>query len=152
MAKKEAAAYIVPGRLFVSYFNYYGALASEFYRQLRDNKKIMGIKCPTCSKVYIPPRSTCAKCFGNLNEWVEVSSKGTITTYTIIHYTYSPNNQPMDVPYACGIIQLDGADTGLCHLLGEVAPDKISIGMRVEAVFKDQRQGNILDIKYFRPV
>ncbi|HIE17523.1 MAG TPA: Zn-ribbon domain-containing OB-fold protein [Dehalococcoidia bacterium] len=153
MSGKEATApYIVQGRLYVPYFNYYGALASEFYRQLRDSKKIMGVKCPSCDKVYMPPRSVCAVCFGNLNQLVEVSTQGAVLTYTVIHYTYSPSYQPATIPYAYGIIQLDGADTGFCHLLGEVDLDRLSIGMRVEAVFKDQREGNILDIKYFRPV
>ncbi|MBM4447135.1 MAG: Zn-ribbon domain-containing OB-fold protein [Chloroflexi bacterium] len=153
MAKEEATApFTVPGRLYVPYFNYYGALASEFYRQLRDNKKIMGVKCPTCQKVYVPPRSVCAVCFSNLSELVEVLPRGTVQTYTVIQYTYSPSYQPTDVPYACGIIQLDGADTGMCHLLGETALDKITIGMRVEAVFKDKCEGNILDIKYFKPL
>jgi uncharacterized OB-fold protein len=153
MAKKEIVTpHIVPGRLYVPYFNYYGSLGSEFYRQLRDNKKIMGVKCPKCKKVYMPPRSVCAMCFNNLSELVEVSPKGTLLTYTVIHCTYSPSYQPADVPYAYGIIQLDGADTGLCHLLGEIDLDKITIGMRVEAVFKDKREGNILDIRYFRPV
>ncbi len=153
MTKKEITApHIVPGRLYVPYFNYYGALGSEFYRELRDNKKIMGVNCPKCKRVYVPPRSVCATCFSNLSQLVEVSPRGTLLTYTVIHYTYSPSYQPADVPYAYCIIQLDGADTGLCHLLGEVDLDKITIGMRVEAVFKDKREGDILDIKYFRPV
>jgi len=153
MSRKEATTpHIVPGRLYVPYFNYYGTLVSEFYRQLRDNKKIMGVKCPSCDKVYMPPRSVCAACFGNLDQLVEVSTQGTVLTYTVIHYTYSPSYQPAAIPYAYGIIQLDGADTGFCHLLGEVDLDRLSIGMRVEAVFNDQREGNILDIKYFRPV
>lgn len=152
MKKEVVTPHIVPGRLYVPYFNYYGALGSEFCRRLRDNKKITGVKCSQCRKVYVPPRSVCATCFNNLSELVEVSSKGTLLTYTVIHYTYSPNYQPADVPYACGIIQLDGADTGLCHLLGEVDLDKITIGIRVEAVFKDKGEGNILDIQYFRPV
>lgn len=149
---KITAPHIVPGRLYVPYFNYYGALGSEFYRQLRDNKKIMGAKCPVCNRVYMPPRSVCAICFSNLSQLVEVSPRGTLLTYTVIHYTYTPTYQPAPVPYAYGIIQLDGADTGLCHILGEVEFDKIIIGMRVEAVFKEKREGNILDIKYFRPV
>jgi len=57
----------------------------------------------------------------------------------------------MDAPYPVGIIKLDGADTGMCHLLGEVVPEDIKIGMRVEAVFQEQRKGNILDIAYFKP-
>jgi uncharacterized OB-fold protein len=28
----------------------------------------------------------------------------------------------------------------------------LSIGMRVEAVFKEERAGNMLDIKYFKPL
>ncbi len=149
---KITAPHIVLGRLYVPYFNYYGALGSEFYRQLRDNKKIMGVKCPVCNRVYMPPRSVCAICFSNLSHLIEVSPRGTLLTYTVIHYTYTPTYQPAAVPYAYGIIQLDGADTGLCHILGEVEFDKIIVGMRVEAVFKEKREGNILDIKYFRPV
>jgi uncharacterized OB-fold protein len=57
------------------------------------------------------------------------------------------------LPVAYGIIKLDGADTGFVHMLGEVDLDKIKIGMRVKAVFReDERKGNILDINYFKPV
>jgi uncharacterized OB-fold protein len=51
-----------------------------------------------------------------------------------------------------GIIKLDGASTGLMHLLGEVDLNSIGVGMRVKAVFRDERQGNYLDIKYFKPL
>ncbi|GAI01682.1 unnamed protein product, partial [marine sediment metagenome] len=30
--------------------------------------------------------------------------------------------------------------------------DNIRVGMRVKAVFRDAREGNYLDIKYFRPL
>jgi uncharacterized OB-fold protein len=46
---------------------------------------------------------------------------------------------------------LDGATSGLVHLLGEVNLNDISIGMRVKAVFREARQGDYLDIKYFKP-
>jgi len=51
-------------------------------------------------------------------------------------------------------VRLDSTDGGLVHFLGQVEPDQVCIGMRVEAVFKDKadRQGSILDIAYFRPV
>jgi uncharacterized protein len=56
----------------------------------------------------------------------------------------------MIAPFAYGIIKLDGADTGLPHYLGEVEFEKIKIGMRVEPIFRKERQGTILDIKYFK--
>jgi uncharacterized OB-fold protein len=58
----------------------------------------------------------------------------------------------VEPPLVYGIIQLDGADTGLVHMLGEVEPEQLRIGMRVQAVFKEERVASILDIKYFKPL
>jgi hypothetical protein len=60
--------------------------------------------------------------------------------------------QPVEPPIIYGIIQLDGADTGLLHMLGEVDLEQLKIGMRLQAVFQEKRVGSILDIKYFKPV
>jgi len=127
-----------------------GAVGSRFLIELRDKKRIMGTRCPACNRVYIPARSICKDCFGQLDEWVEVSSKGTVLTYAI-DYEVKPI-QPMAIPIVYGIIQLDGADTGFVHMLGEVDPEQLRVGMRVQAVFKKEREGNILDIKYFKPL
>jgi len=42
---------------------------------------------------------------------------------------------------------------GMLHLLGEVSPEEVAVGMKVKAVWKPQgeRQGAITDIRYFRP-
>ena len=61
---------------------------------------------------------------------------------------------PLDEPQLPAVIRLDGAsDGGFLHLLGEVAPDDVRIGMEVEAVWKpaEERAGSILDIAHFRP-
>ena len=127
-----------------------GAVGSRFLIDLRDKKKIMGTRCPTCNRVYVPARSICKDCFGQLDEWVEVSNKGTVLTYSI---EYEPKPiQPVDPPVIYGIIQLDGADTGLVHMLGEVDPEQLRVGMRVQAVFSDERVASIMDIKYFKPL
>jgi uncharacterized OB-fold protein len=40
------------------------------------------------------------------------------------------------------------------HLLGEVDPKEIKIGMKVKAVWKEtqDREGAITDIRYFKPI
>jgi hypothetical protein len=40
------------------------------------------------------------------------------------------------------------------HKLGEVEPDEVKIGMRVQAVWKPEgdREGSITDILYFKPI
>ena len=138
------------GQIYIPNTYSAGAVGSRFLIELRDNKRIMGIRCPTCNRVYVPARSVCKDCFAQLNEWVEVSDKGTLLTYTVCH---QPNRvQPMEPPLVYGIIQLDGADNGFVHMLGEVDPEQLRIGMRVQAVFKDKREASILDIKYFKPL
>jgi len=136
--------------LFTNILYEVGLIDSRFFLELRDQGKLMGLRCPECQCVYVPPRVTCKKCFRELNEWIEVGDQGTLMTYTIV---YKPGiRQPMEPPYVLGIIMLDGADTGLVHCLGEINPDEVSIGMRVKAVLKESREGNIRDIRYFRPI
>jgi uncharacterized OB-fold protein len=129
-----------------------GAVGSRFLIELRDNERIMGTRCPTCNLVYVPARSVCRDCFGQLSEWVEVSQQGTLLTYTVA--CESNPVQPWEPPVAYGIVQLDGADTGFVHMLGEVDPEQLKVGMKVRAVFKvkKERQASILDIKYFKPL
>jgi uncharacterized OB-fold protein len=141
---------LIAERNFDSIFSYTaGTIRSRFLTEIRDNKRIVGTKCPHCGKVWVPARSTCMKCFGSLKDFVAVSDRGTVTTYSVINC--SQPFYPAKSPFVFGIIQLDGADTGLVHLLSEIDPEDVKIGMKVQAVFKEERIGSILDIKYFKP-
>lgn len=143
-------AWIYHGQVYIPNTYYAGEVGSRFLVEIRDNKRIMGTRCPRCNRVYVPAKSICGDCIDKLSEWVEVSDKGTLHTYTIYHEPSSV--QPLEPPIVYGIIQLDGADTGLVHMLGEVDPEQLRIGMRVQAVFRDDRSGSILDIRYFKPL
>jgi len=140
---------VLKGRIKVPYSWQAGETASFFLRELRDSMKIWGKRCPRCEKVLVPPRKSCPFCFVNTEQWVEVSTEGTVATFTIVKRDTPV--QPAKSPFAYAVICLDGADTGLVHLLGEVEPEAIREGMRVKAVFAETRQGSLLDIVYFRP-
>jgi len=142
--------WIYHGQIYIPNTYTAGGVGSKFLIALRDKKKIMGTRCPTCNRIYVPARSVCKDCFSQLDEWVEVSDKGTLLTYTV--YPQSSRVQPVEPPIVYGIIQLDGADTGIVHMLGEVDLEQLRIGMRVQAVFKEKREASILDIKYFKPL
>jgi len=132
------------------YTRYAGRTGSQFLIELRDNKKIIGTKCPVCHRVYVPARSFCHVCFKPMDEWVKVSNDGTLMSYTMVYQ--SEPSYPVKTPFAYGIIKLDGADTGITHIIGEVSPNDLKIGVRVQAIFKDERVGSILDIMYFKPI
>lgn len=127
-----------------------GAVGSRFLIGLRDRKKIMGTRCSGCNRVYVPARSICGDCYQQLTDWVQVSDKGTVLTYSVRHEDNGV--QPAETPVVYGIVQLDGADTGFVHMMGEVELEELRIGMRVKAVFREERTASILDIKYFKPL
>jgi uncharacterized OB-fold protein len=147
---KDLDVFIYHGKIYIPNTYTAGAVGSRFLIELRDNKKIVGTKCTTCDLVYVPARSVCKHCFAELDKWVEVSDRGTLQTYTVAGQRNGV--QPVDPPIIYGIVQLDGASTGLVHMLSEVDFEKLAVGMRVKAVFAEKRVGSILDIKYFAPL
>ncbi|MCU0844733.1 MAG: OB-fold domain-containing protein [Spirochaetes bacterium] len=131
-----------------------GMHGSKFFTELRDNKKLMGVRCPKCKMVYIPPRGVCGPCFEEMKDFVEVGPGGVIGTYTILRFAFidPETGQQKPVPYGYGFIKLDGADTLFQHYIDIVDEKKIKVGARVEAVFADERKGTIRDILYFRVI
>jgi len=138
-------------RIKLPYNWWLGEIGSRFYANIRDHRKITGIRCPQCRLVFVPPKANCPKCFSRMEEWVELKDTGILINFTIVRYRI-PSIQPMEPPFALGIIQLEGADTGVMHLLGEVDFKELRLGMKVKAVFSEARKGHLLDIKYFKAV
>lgn len=142
--------YIYEGQVYIPNTYTAGAVGTRVLEALRDRKRILGMRCRECNRVYAPARSTCNGCFGLMDEYVTVGPLGTLQTYAVMH---QPNiTQPVPTPILYAIVQLDGADNGFVHLLGAVEPERVRIGMRVEAVFREERKGSLLDIRYFRPL
>ncbi len=153
---QEEEILIMPGAWNLPFRHTAGRFASRFFRELRDNKKIFGVRCPDCQRVLLPPRPLCERCFVSIDEWVEVGHQGTLEAFTICYLPFQGLPPP---PIATIMVKLDGADGCLNHVLSGVdlsdvdkANELVKIGMRVEAVWRDERKGEIGDIEYFRPV
>jgi uncharacterized OB-fold protein len=133
-----------------------GTAYKRWFDGLKDGK-ILGNRCPKCSKTMVPPRSFCPECNVDITEWVEVSQEGTIVTWTGVNKSFS--SAPSDSPYICALVRLDGTDCNFLHLVAgdptgasSGSPGKIMRGGRVRAVWNEDRKGHLLDIKYFQPV
>jgi len=127
-----------------------GLAGERFFREIRDNARLMATHCPNCDYTYLPPRAYCERCFAELTEWVEVPARGTVYAYTVVHQDL--DEQPLPRPRLAALIEIEGCDSLFVHCLGEVEPEEVYIGMPVEAVFQEKRQGAITDIAYFRPL
>lgn len=129
----------------------YGIAGERFFREIKDNGRIMGTKCQKCQLIYLPPRIYCERCFGELKEWVEIEGKGKVHSYTAVHIDLDGNR--LNKPVLMTVIEFSGVHGGLVHKLGEIAFEDAKIGLEVEVVLKPvaERDGSILDIKYFKP-
>lgn len=124
---------------------------AEFIRAMRDEGQILGLRCPDCSRVYLPPRPVCGNCHVEMDEWVEVKDRGTVVAFTAVHIPIldPTTGQPRPTPYGMALIQLDGADTTINHFLAENDLAKLRLGMRVTAVWREERTGTLADIIHF---
>ncbi len=130
-----------------------GIYVSKYLRELKENRRILGVKCPKCQKVYVPPRVVCGLCFTKMEEFVTVSDQGILMAFTVVKVPYTnPNTgEPKKLPFTCAYIRLDRSDSNLMHCLEEQNEKKIKTGMRVQAVFNEERTGDhFTDIKYFK--
>ncbi len=142
--------FLVDGKLALPYSYFAGRVGSKFLTTIRDEKKIMGIKCNKCNKVFVPPRQTCDVCMEDIRDnWVDVQSTGKVTNFTVVRY--DDKHLPKKAPYVLAMIRLDGADTSLVHVVEGIDVDKAKIGLKVQAVFADETTSTILDIDHFAP-
>ena len=129
-----------------------GVAISRYLRGLKDGQ-LWARKCNGCARTLIPPRMYCEECFRPTDEWVQVQDSGTVNTFSISYVNVDASRRAE--PVLVAVIEIDGASPGIgiLHVLGEVAPGEIRVGMKVEAVWKPEaeRTGAITDIRYFKP-
>jgi len=112
--------------------------------------KILGRKCGACGSVYVPAVSYCRKCFLDIQDLVEVGTRGTVRTFTVNLADVRGN--PVDEPQVLGCFQLEGSDS---WIMGSLVIDdwrKVRVGMPVRIRFREERKGELADIECWEPV
>jgi len=111
-------------------------------------------KCDNCGRTLIPPRMYCEECFRPTDRWVRARDTGRVNTFSVVYVNTDASRRKN--PILVSVIEIDGAspEMGILHLLGEVAPKDVKVGMKVKAVWKPkaERKGAITDIRYFKPL
>ncbi len=134
----------VPDFWSVKYNYSYGRL-SRFFRELKENSRLMGTRCPKCGRINCAPRPDCRYCFVPA-EWIEVAQTGTVLTCAVVHEAVSDYHGP--TPYAVAQVNLDGTHSAIMQIVRGIEPEKVHVGMRVKARFKEEREGRITDFEF----
>ncbi|BCY13330.1 Zn-ribbon domain-containing OB-fold protein [Actinoplanes sp. L3-i22] len=133
----------------LSYTHTTSADESRYLRALAEGR-LLGQRCPVCRKVYVPPR-VCPADGVPTEEEVAVRDHGTVTTFCVVNVPFA--GQRREPPYVVAQILLDGADIPIPHLILGLPADRVRMGMRVAAVWRDPRSWTTTpeNIAHFRP-
>lgn len=94
-------------------------------------------QCTVCHQHYYYPRNICPHCLSSEVEWVKLSGRGQIYTYTVT-YQHGGAGFRDNLPFVMAYVELDG--TGGVRMLTNVVdcdPEAVRIGLPVEVTFVD---------------
>ena len=131
-----------------AYGHYYGSL----FDAVKNDRRIRGVRCPSCRNVLVPPRAYCEGCYVRTVEWVDLPDTGVVQACSVVHIEFI--GQRIPPPYVYAEIILDGASTRLIHTVGGLSAEDARAGLvkpgsRVKAIWSDRRTGSLSDIEYF---
>jgi hypothetical protein len=147
MAENEVLR--APHSIEYTYTRSTGPVIGAFFTGLRDGK-IIGATTPS-GRVVVPPTEYDPITSEDVGELVEVGQSGVVTTWS---WASTPlKDQPLDRPFAWALVQLDGADTAMLHVVDAGSPGAMSSGMRVTVKWRpdSERIGQMADIECFVP-
>ena len=102
-------------------------------------------RCTGCGHCRLPPAPVCPECRATDADWKELSGRGELYSYTIVH---RPIAAAQELPFVIAVIALEGGVRMISNLV-DVNPDEVEIGMSVELVWEDMSAD--LAIARFRP-
>jgi hypothetical protein len=128
-----------------------GETIGRFLAGLKEQGAIWGQRVRG-QGVVVPPLGYSEIDASEGGEWVAVQPTGVVTAVARVHEPIA-GLHPSTTPFAFVLVQLDGADTALAHIVTDDAA-RVRVGARVEAVWRPEaeRTGSIRDIAAFRVV
>lgn len=115
-----------------------------FWEAARDGR-LVAQRCATCGRLRHPPRPMCPECRSLEVESVELSGRGTVHSYAILHH---PRHPAFEYPVLVVLVDLDEGVRVVSNLVG-VDPSEVRIGLTVDVEF--ERRGDDWSVPVFRP-
>lgn len=106
---------------------------APFFAAAKDHRLVVQ-RCSGCGAFRFPPRELCSSCLTTDATWTEVSGRGEIFSFNVMHQVYHPAFAD-EVPYAVVVVKLAEGPKMVSNLV-DCAIDEIRIGMPVEVVFE----------------
>ena len=104
---------------------------AAFAEHLREGR-IVASRCRACGERSFPPRADCAACLCREFDFVSLSGRGTLHTYTVV--SAAPTGFEAFAPYTLGVADLEEGGRAMAWVGDSVAAEDLEIGMALQLV------------------
>jgi uncharacterized OB-fold protein len=122
------------------------ATTLPFWQAAAEHRLVVQ-RCTGCGHTRLPPAPVCPECRSADADWKQLSGRGEVYTYTVVH---RPLAAGQALPFVIAVIALEGG--GGVRMISNVVgakPEDVRVGMPVEVVWEDMSAE--LAIPRFRP-
>ena len=108
----------------------------NYHRLLRE-RKLCAAECTSCHHLMLPPRLVCPNCGSTKTKWRQLSGKGTLRSFTVIHV--APTTHAQEAPYIVAVVQLEEGPSITARLVGvdPLKPEELHVGTPLTADFQE---------------
>jgi uncharacterized OB-fold protein len=120
--------------------------SEPFWAAARE-RRLVAPRCRSCGFLWFPPTAMCPSCGSVDRDWMALSGRGKVFSFTVIHRVYDAAFADR-VPYVVAVIELEEGQRILSNVIG-IPPDQVRCDMAVRVTF-DDRRGDVV-IPQFAP-
>ena len=119
---------------------------NAFFWEAAIEGRLVVQRCNGCGRLRHPPRPMCPDCLSLGFEVVQLSGRGSLYSYAILHH---PRHPAFDYPLIAALVDLDEGVRMVSNLAGVEVAD-VEIGMALEVGFDATDNGGAVPV--FRPI
>jgi len=114
--------------------------------------RLLGTRCEDCGEHFFPRRRVCAHCLSERTAEVALGPRGTLYSYTFVHFPLFGSTRVEHIGYGVGQVDLPEGPRVQLPLAGK--QEDYKVGLAVEAELEPLREdgGREVVIIRFRPV
>ncbi len=115
--------------------------------------RLLGSRCRSCGERFFPRREVCAKCLHVGTDDVQLGPRGSLYTWTYVHFPLFASRRAETGGYGVGQVDLPEGPRVQAVLSG--GPDDFRIGMDMELeleTLRENDEGQEIVIHRFRPL
>ena len=114
--------------------------------------RLLGSRCEECGEHFFPKRAVCAKCLGRECVDVAMGPRGTLYSYTFVHFPLFGSTRVEHIGYGVGQVDLPEGPRVQLPLAGKQEDYRVGLGVEAEVeTLREEGDHDVVIIR-FRPV